>query len=63
MNKKGEFTTDEVATALVSSMTDHDVGWANLKGQINSVDKIVVNFTMSGYKMNEKKFKITIEEA
>ena len=64
-NKKApiDYSTKDVAEMLYQSMTDHDVGWANVSETINMEGVSVVHFMPIGYNTTDKKFRITIEEA
>lgn len=56
-------TKDDITESIISSITDHDVGWAGLVGCVTSNGNFT-QFIMKSHQWNttDKKFKITVEE-
>lgn len=55
---------DQIAESIIDSITDHDVGWAGLVGNVTS-NGTFTQFLMKSHQWNtaDQTFKITIEEA
>jgi hypothetical protein len=55
---------DQIAESIITSITDHDVGWARLVGQVTSNGNFT-EFLMESTQWNtmDQKWKITVEEA
>ena len=66
-NKKAPtvLTKDEIADLIISSITDHDVGWATLASPVVTSNGKITRFFIESTQWNtaDQKFKITIEEA
>jgi hypothetical protein len=64
-------TIEDVMEMLMTSMRDHDTGWAyvpeppqfRFENSIDPAIKGTVEFVIPLYNTEQKKFKITIEEA
>jgi hypothetical protein len=55
---------DQIAESIIDSITDHDVGWARLVGQVTSNGNFTEFFMQSTqWNTADQKFKITVEEA
>jgi len=66
-NKKAPtvLTKEEIADLIISSITDHDVGWATLASPVIASNGKITRFFIESAQWNtaDQKFKITIEEA
>lgn len=69
--KNKEDHVEEVIEKIISSLTDHDVGWANIehapvlfhgKGS-NAAYRGFMVISVQSYHPTTKRFKITVEEA
>ena len=54
---------DQITDHIISSITDHDVGWAGLVGRVTSNGNFT-QFIMKSHQWNtaDQTFKITVEE-
>jgi hypothetical protein len=54
---------DQITESIITSITDHDVGWAGLVGQVTSNGNFT-EFFMKSHQWNtaDQTFKITVEE-
>ena len=56
-------TKDQITESIIDSITDHDVGWASIVGQVTSNGNFT-EFFMKSQQWNtaDQSFKVTIEE-
>lgn len=64
-NKKelSVLTKDEIADHIISSITDHDTGWASASEVASNGTKTEFILNAHFWNTADQKFKITIEEA
>ena len=57
-------TKDEIAESIISSITDHDVGWAVLASPVIASNGKITRFFIKSTQWNtaDQSFKVTIEE-
>ena len=58
-------TKDDITESIISSITDHDVGWAVLASPVIASNGKITRFFIKSTQWNttDKKFRITVEEA
>jgi hypothetical protein len=54
---------DEIADHIISSITDHDTGWASVTDVASNGTKTEFILSSTFWNTADQKFKITIEEA
>ena len=54
---------DQITDHIITSITDHDVGWASVSHVESNGTKTVFILSPHFWNTTDKKFKITVEEA
>ena len=64
-NKKAPrvLSKDEIAEHIISSITDHDTGWASVDNVASNGTKTEFILSSTFWNTTDKKFKITVEVA